>query len=109
MKLHNTEIDLTGMELSKTEGYVVPAREYEKANDQHVRTITLFAKADKTLYQDSNKTKGADPAEALRLFNMGALVIEDTAVKYVPTAGRMDGTTAKFTVGEATYTAPALA
>ena len=103
MRLHNTEIDTTGMELSKTEGYVIPAREYEKANDQHVRTITLFAKADKTLYQ------AADPAEALRLFNMGALIIEDTAVKYVPTAGKMDGTTAKFTVGEATYTAPALA
>lgn len=109
MKIHNTEIDLTGMETSKTANYVVPTREYEKANDQHVRNIVLFAKADKTLYQDSAKTKAADPAEALRLFNMGALIIEDTAVKYVPTAGRMDGTTAKFTVGEATYTAPALA
>lgn len=108
MKIHNQEVDLTGMTLSKTEGYVVPTREYEKANDQHVRTITLFANASKALFQDSAKTKAAVPAEALRLFNMGALVIEDTNVKYVPTAGRMDGTTAKFTVGESTYTAAAV-
>mgnify|MGYP007038193166 CR=1 FL=1 len=105
MRLHNTEIDTTGMELSKTEGYVVPTREYEKANDQHVRNIVLFADANKALFQDAAGTKAAVAAEALRLFNMGALIIEDTAVKYVPTAGKMDGTTAKFTVGDATYTA----
>ena len=105
MKLHNTEIDTTGMTLSKTEGYVVPTREYEKANDQHVRNIVLFADANKALFQDAAGTKAAVAAEALRLFNLGSLIIADGNVKYVPTAGTLDGTTAKFTVGEATYTA----
>lgn len=105
MRLHNTEIDTTGMELSKTEGYVVPTREYEKANDQHVRNIVLYAKADKTLYQDAAKSKAAVAAEALRLFDLGSLIIADGDVKYVPTAATLDGTTAKFTVGANTYTA----
>lgn len=105
MKIHNTEIDLTGMETSKTANYVVPTREYEKANDQHVRNIVLYAKADKTLYQDAAKSKAAVAAEALRLFNLGSLIIADGNVKYVPTAATLDGTTAKFTVGANTYTA----
>ena len=105
MKIHNTEIDLTGMTVSKTEGYVVPTREYEKANDQHVRNIVLYADANKALFQDAAGTKAAVAAEALRLFNLGSLIIADGNVKYVPTAATLDGTTAKFTVGEATYTA----
>lgn len=105
MRLHNTEIDTTGMELSKTEGYVVPTREYEKANDQHVRNITYFADANKALFQDSAKAKAADKDEALRLFAMGSLIIADGDVKYVPTAGTLDDGVAKFTVGSNTYTA----
>lgn len=105
MKIHNTEIDLTGMTLSKTEGYVVPTREYEKANDQHVRNIVYYANASKALFVDSAKSKAADKAEALRLFTMGSLIIADGDVKYVPTAGTLDNGVAKFTVGSNTYTA----
>lgn len=105
MKIHNTEIDLTGMELSKTEGYVVPTREYEKANDQHVRNIVLYADSNKALFQDAAKSKAADATEALRLFDLGSLIIADGDVKYVPTAATLDGTTAEFTVGSNTYTA----
>ena len=105
MKLHNTPIDTTGMELSKTEGYVVPTREYEKANDQHVRNIVLYADANKKLFQDTTKTKAAVAAEALRLFGLGSLIIAAGDVKYVPTAATLDGSTAKFTVGSDTYTA----
>lgn len=105
MKLHNTEIDTTGMDLSKTEGYVVPTRAYEKANDQHVRNIVLYANASKALFQDAAKTKAAVAAEALRLFDLGSLIIADGDVKYVPTAATLNGTTAQFTVGSNTYTA----
>ena len=105
MRIHNTEVNLAGMELSKTEGYIPPTREYEKANDQHVRNIVYYANASKALFIDSAKTKAADATEALRLFDLGSLIISDGTVKYVPTAARLDGTTAKFTVGENTYTA----
>lgn len=105
MKIHNTEIDLTGMETSINHDFVAPTRNYERANDQHVRNIVLYANSNKALFQDAAKTKAAVAAEALRLFGLGSLIIADGSVNYVPTAGTLDGTTAKFTVGSNTYTA----
>lgn len=105
MRIHNTEVNLAGMTTSKTEGYIPPTREYEKANDQHVRNIVYYANASKALFIDSAKTKAADKDEALRLFGLGSLIIADGDVKYVPTAGTLDNGVAKFTVGSNTYTA----
>ena len=105
MKIHNTEIDLTGMETSINTDFVAPTRNYEKANDQHVRNIIYYANASKALFVDADKTKAADKTEALRLFGLGSLIIADGATNYVPTAGKLDGNVAKFTVGDATYTA----
>ena len=105
MKIHNTEIDLTGMETSINPDFVAPTRNYEKANDQHVRNIVYYANASKALFVDSAKTKAADKDEALRLFGLGSLIIADSDVHYVPTAGTLDNGVAKFTVGSNTYTA----
>lgn len=104
MTIHNTPIDLTGMETSVNTEFVKPERKYEEANDQHVRTVVLYANASHALFIDSNKTKAISADEAARLYFNGIKIFDDG--KYLnPVSYELDGTTAKFVAGGVTYTA----
>ena len=105
MKIHGTEINLTGMELSKS-NHTPTTKKYEMANDQHIRNIVLFADSSKKLYIDEDKTVKIDAEEAARQYFNGIVI--DTGSAYIkPTGMSVSGTTASFTLGSDTYTASA--
>lgn len=102
MKLHNTEINTHGMELSKTAGYKVPTRNYEMANDQHVRTIELYPDSSNVLFYDAEHTRGIDKAELARQFANGILIVT-SAGKVMPTAVNVGDTYTTVTAGSDSY------
>jgi len=103
MKLHNTEINTAGMELSKTPDYKVPTRNYENANDQHVRNITLYADDAKKLYVDSAKTKGVTSAELVAMFSKSMVLVATANGAVKPTAISTEDSVSTLTAGSDEY------
>lgn len=103
MKLHNTEINTAGMELSKSVDYAVPSRNYEKANDQHVRNITLYADDAKKLYVDSAKTKGVTSAELVEMFNKSMVLVATATGAVKPTEIATADGVSTLTAGSDSY------
>lgn len=104
MKLHNTTINTAGMELSKTAGYKVPTRNYEQANDQHVRTITLYADSSTSkLFIDSAKTKGVKSDELVAMFQKDSILIATSTGYVKPTAIATASGYSTLTAGSDSY------
>lgn len=76
---------------------------FEKANDQHVRNFVLYGKSeDNTLYYDSaNKVAVEEFDDVKRLFEIGALLINDGTNVLVPVA--LTSNSVK-TIGESSQT-----
>lgn len=102
MKIHNTEINLKGMELSKSD-HKVPNRQYEMANDQHVRNIVLYADSAKKLYVDEAKTSGIKKDELIRLFQINSILVATANGLEKPTSLTIGDTYTTVTAGETSY------
>lgn len=105
MKLHNTEINLHGMELSKSD-HTPATKKYEEANDQHIRKIVVYADTNKKLFIDVAKTKKLSAEEAERQFYNGLVIDTGTGV-VLPTGCSVASGVASLTIGNDTYTASA--
>ena len=58
---------------------------FEKANDQHVRTIVFYGKAaDSKLYYESAYTTQVTQADLERAFLLGCVLIKDSTTYRVP-------------------------
>lgn len=77
----------------------IPVREHEKANDQHVRAVYVYASSSDTkAYVDSDCTAQITTAELKRLFLNGMIIVVDGGVNYAPVSYSEDAG-----VGEITY------